>query len=259
MTALQNFKNHLRTKKKVLFITTSNRWSGSDEVAKSTQLAHDIANELKQVDIKVIDASKLKIYDCEGNVSGLKENNCGVSGANLEDKEKNPSGCHRCWASINHKDDELWKISKELLESDTVIFFVSTRWGQTNGIYQKLIERLTWLENRWATLGEDNVLANIEAGIVAIGQNWNVENVLETQKKVLTFFGFRVPSVLSIWWQYTQDYNDESENSYEKAPYAFQESFKILLKGLKKVKNSSIKYVNRFTDFFPYKKTNSNS
>jgi hypothetical protein len=38
----------------------------------------------------------------------------------LKDKEKNPSGYHRCWASIHNEDDELWKISKELFESDCV-------------------------------------------------------------------------------------------------------------------------------------------
>ncbi len=249
MSALQNFKDHLKTKKKVLFIATSNRWEGSGEVAKSTQLANDIAKEMEWVDIKVIDASKLKIYECEGNVSGLKGNNCGVKKANLEDKEKNPSGCHRCWASINHKDDELWKISKEMLESDAVVFFISTRWGQANGIYQKLIERLTWIENRWATLGEDNIVANIEAGVVVIGQNWNSETVMETQKKVLSFFGFKVPTPLSIWWQYTNETDDETEDSYKQAPYAFQKSFNLILKGIEKVKNLGTKYVSRLRDF----------
>jgi multimeric flavodoxin WrbA len=53
---------------------------------------------------------------------------------------------------MNHKDDELWKISKPLFEADVVIFFSSIRWGQTNSYYQKIIERLTWLENRHSTL-----------------------------------------------------------------------------------------------------------
>jgi multimeric flavodoxin WrbA len=250
---LNLFKSYLKTKKKVLFLATSNRWSGDSSPAKSTQLALDIASELKSVDIRVIDVSKLKIYDCEGNISSMKGNNCGVKDATLMDKQKNPSGCHRCWASINHPDDDLWKISLALLESDAVVFFVSTRWGQTNAIYQKLIERLSWIENRWATLGEDNIVKDIEAGMVLIGQNWNGPQVLQTQKNVLTFFGFKTPSQLSFSWQYTEDYNDETMKSYDQAPYKFQVDFGVLLKGLKKSKGSLSKYVNTYLDFFPKK------
>ena len=251
MADLTTFKEYLKTKDKVLFLTTSNRWEDSGEVAKSTQLAYDIARELKSVDIKVIDVSKLKIYECEGNISSVKGNNCGAQDAALKDEKKNPSGCHRCWASINNPDDELWKVSKELLERQVVVFFVSTRWGQTNSIYQRLIERLSWIENRWATFGEDNIVKDIEAGIVVIGQNWNTQNILQTQRNVLTFFGFQVPGELSMSWQYTEDWNDETEESYKKAPYAFQEHFKVLLTGLKKSKENYSKYVNRYTDFFP--------
>lgn len=251
MTDISSFKKYLKTKKKVLFLTTSTRWEGSGEVAKSTQLALDIAGDLKEVDVKVIDVSKLNIYPCEGNVSSLKGNDCGSAAAVLEDKEKNPTGCHRCWASINNPDDELWKVSKELLESEAVIFFISTRWGQTNSVYQKLIERLTWLENRWSTLKEESVISQIEAGVIVIGQNWNTQDVMQTQRNVLTFFGFRVPLELSMCWQYTEDANDETETSYKRAPYAFQEKFKVLLKGIKNASKEAGKYVNRFTDFFP--------
>jgi multimeric flavodoxin WrbA len=251
MTELNSFKTYLRSKKKVLFLTTSNRWSGEGISAKSTQLAFDIAAEIKSVDIRVIDVSKLKIHDCEGNISSLKGNNCGVKESTLSDKQKNPTGCHRCWASVNHPDDELWKVSQALLESDAVVFFVSTRWGQTNGIYQRLIERLSWIENRWTTLEEDNIVKDIDAGMILIGQNWNGSQVLQTQKNVLTFFGFKAPSELFLNWQYTEDINDESAESYLAAPYAFQNVFKVLLKGLKKSKSSLSKYVNTYMDFFP--------
>lgn len=251
MTDISTLKTYLKTKQRVLFLTTSNRWKGSGEDPKSTQLARDIANELKTVNIKIIDVSKLNIYVCEGNVSGIKGNKCGTQEAILNDKEKNPSGCHRCWASVNNPDDELWKVSKELLQSDAVVFFVSTRWGQTNSIYQKLIERLTWLENRWTTLKEDNIVKDIDAGIVLIGHNWNTANILQTQRNVLTFFGFKTPVELSMNWQYTDDFNDESQESYEKDPYAFQKQFRILLHGLRKSKENLSRYVNKFTDFFP--------
>ena len=220
--------NHLKNKKKVLFITTSNRWIGDKQKAKSTILAEYIAEQLGNT--TVIDASKLKIYDCEGNVSKHEGNNCGVKDAKLKDDKKNPTGNHRCWCSFNNKDDELWEITKPLFEADAIVFFVSTRWGQTNGIYQKLIERLTWLENRHSTLKEDNIIADKEAGIVLIGQNWNGSSVVDIQKQVLKFFGFKVPDTLSFNWQYLQDAKDETADSYKAAPKQFEKDFGVKIK-----------------------------
>jgi len=238
---------HLRSKEKVLFLTTSNRWEGDKEAPKSTQLAHHIASKLEGK-VTVLDVPSLKIYPCEGNVSRFAGNNCGVKDSVLKDAKKNPSGCHRCWASLNNPDDELWKISKELLESDAVVFFISVRWGQTNAFYQKLIERLNWLENRWTTLEEDNVISGIEAGCVVIGQNWNEEAVMRTQMQVYEFYGFQVPQELSFNWQYTQDIMDETQTSYQAAPSAFEMTFRMILKGAKKVTESLI------PSFFNFKK-----
>jgi multimeric flavodoxin WrbA len=225
---LDKLINHLKEKKKVLIITTSNRWVGDKQKPKSSVLAEYVASEIGNAE--VIDVTKLKIYDCEGNVSKNEGNNCGVKEAALKDKEKNPTGNHRCWCSFNNKDDELWKISKVLFESDAIVFFGSVRWGQTNGVYQRLIERLTWLENRHTTLKEENIIKDKEAGVVFIGQNWNGENVIDTQKQVFKFFGFKVPDVLSFNWQYLNDPKDESQNSYKKAPSAFEEAFDVDVK-----------------------------
>ena len=63
----------------------------------------------------------------------------------LKDKKKNPSGNHRCWASVNDKSDQLWKVSDEIFNSDIILFFGSIRWGKMNSIYCELVERLTWL------------------------------------------------------------------------------------------------------------------
>lgn len=217
----------LKKHKQVLFITTSNRWQGekNNEQPKSTQLAYSIAKRVGQNKVRVIDVPKLKIYPCEGNISTERGNTCGVYKAMLNDKEKNPSSNHRCWASINNQDDELWKISKELFQSDCVIFFGSIRWGQMNSQYQKLIERLTWIENRHTTLGEDNIIKNINAGIIIISQNWNGENVLKTQKQVLKYYGFNVPKSLSWNWQYSDEDDEESNESYIKAAITFKQTF----------------------------------
>ena len=125
------------------------------------------------------------------------------------------------------KDDELWKIVKELLESDCVIFFGSVRWGQVNAVYQRLIERLTWLEARHTTLGEDNVIKDIDAGIILTGQNWNGLEVVETQKSVFKFFGFKVPEQLSWNWQFTKDKYDESLKTYKASFKGFEKDFEL--------------------------------
>lgn len=219
-----NIIDYLRTKKRILILSTSNRWE--NEKPKSLVLAEKIANSVGEK-VKLIDVTKLKIYRCEGNVSASKGNICGAKGACLKNKNKNPSGFHCCWASINNKDDELWKITKELFISDCVLFFGSVRWGQTNSVYQKLLERLTFIENKHTTLKGKNILKDKEAGLVLLGHNWNVKNVLKTQRKVLGYFGFKVPKKLFLSWQFTENSQDESAEGYRKAIGKFREDFGI--------------------------------
>jgi multimeric flavodoxin WrbA len=211
--------------RKSLLVTTSNRWKGEKELPKSSLLAQQIA---KLTGATLIDAAALNIATCEGNVSSVRGNVCGVQDSMLKDEDKNPSGVHRCWASINNKEDELWKVSKPLLEAEAIVFFASVRWGQTNSVYQRLIERLNWLENRWSTLKEDNVLKNVQAGIVLVGHNWNGDQVLNTQKQVLKFFGFNVPAELSFNWQWTNDILDETAEGYEQEPQDFGSEFGLV-------------------------------
>jgi multimeric flavodoxin WrbA len=214
--------------KRVLIITTSTRWEGDKELPKSSILAREIASRLDNAE--VIDAAKLHIYQCEGNVSAAEGNKCGLKDSSLKDNEKNPTGNHRCWVNINHEDDELWKISRPLFDADVILFFVSVRWGAANAVYQKVIERLNWLENRHTTLGEENIIANKEAGIIAIGHNWNGGNVVELQKQVLNFYGFQVPEELSFNWQWTSDSNDESQSGYKAERGAFERFFGLINK-----------------------------
>jgi multimeric flavodoxin WrbA len=224
--------NYLSSKKdsKVLFITTSTRYpfnTGYDkggvegELPKSTELALHIKKSIPNKS-KWIDIPQLKILPCEGNVSHRDGNSCGVKDSILKDKEKNPTGNHRCWASVNDTSDELWKVSKDLFDADIVLFFSSIRWGQTNSEYQKLIERLTWIENRHSTLGEENLIGDKETGFICIGQNWNGINVVGVQKKVLNFYGFKTPDNLFWNWQYTDNPKDETQESYKKSYNAFR-------------------------------------
>lgn len=199
-------------KKKVLFLTTSNRWSGDKELPKSSTIAEEISK--KFTNIEIINVAKLKIFPCEGNVSTKRGNTCGLKEAMLKDKDKNPTGNIRCWASLNNKSDEMYKVANSIFESDIVVFFGSIRWGKMNSIYAELIERLTWLENRHTTLNESNLLKDKKAGIVATGHNWNGKEAIKLEKEVLSFFGFQTPDELSFNWQWTNDKNDESKKGY---------------------------------------------
>jgi multimeric flavodoxin WrbA len=224
---VRRFIEKLTPCKKVTFITTSSRSPYVEkfgESPKSSQLARNLAEKLKQRDVKVeiIDAAKLNIHNCLGCVSELHGNNCGVKESAVKDDVKNPHGHLRCWASHDFEDDELYKIANAIYDSQAVIFFGSQRWGSVNAIYQKVIERLDWMENMHSTLGEKSTIDNIMAGLVVIGQNWQVDQSLTTQKKVLEFFGFQVPEELYMGWQYTRDANEESPESYRDAVDTFE-------------------------------------
>src|SRR5450432_1380017 len=219
---------HLESKNDILLVTTSNRFEGHAwDVPKTTQLALRIRDRLrkKKKRVTLIDVAKLTIHTCEGNISGKRGNDCGVLAAKLPDRFKNPTGQHRCWASINNEDDQLYKISRELFRSRAVVFFVSVRWGQTNSVYQRLFERLSWIENRFSSLGEASIpqLKKLEAGIVLFGHNWNDEAVLKTQRQNFKWFGWKIPAALSFCWQYTSDAEEESRKSYLDAARQFAE------------------------------------
>jgi len=101
------------------------------------------------------------------------------------------------------------------------------RWGQASVFYQQLIERLTWLENRHATLGESNLLENVQSGFICTGQNWNGIDVVDTQRRVHTFYGFK-PNDKFYWnWQFTSKITDETQQSYKEAFPEFVKKFKV--------------------------------
>lgn len=199
--------------KECVFITTSNRWD--KELPKSSELAEVLASMIDPKP-RIFDAFKLKIYPCEGNVSHRDGNHCGSKDAIMKNKEKNPGSFMRCWASLNNPDDELWRISKAIYEADSIVFFGSVRWGSMNATYQKLLERLTWIENRQSTLGEKNPVKGKEAGLIALGHNWRGKEVLDQQRAILEMFGFETPKELFFNHQWTNEMYDESMKGYVK-------------------------------------------
>lgn len=227
---------HLATKDDVLLLTTSNRYEkhASWDVPKTTQLARCIEAQLKgkRRRVTLLDVAGLRIHACEGNISGARGNNCGVRDAKLQNKRKNPTGHHRCWASINNADDELYEVSRALFRAQAVVFFVSVRWGQTNSVYQRLFERLSWIENRFTSLGEAPIpaLRKLEAGMVLFGHNWNDRQVLATQKKNFGWFRWKTPDALSFYWQYTARAEEESLASYRDARAQFGELVQLTVR-----------------------------
>ena len=221
---------YLESKEKILFLLTSNRWSGhKDDTPKSSSLAYLLQEKLGPNKVKIIDVSKLKIYECEGNVSSKTGNHCGIKESLLKNG-KDKTGEHRCWASFNNKDDELYKVVNELLDSDVVIFFGSIRWGKMNAVYAKLIERLTWLENRHSTLGESNIIKDIECGVISVGHNWNGLEAIKTEKKVLEYFGFKTPKELFWSYQWTDNALDETKSGYNRDIKDFDKEFFDIIK-----------------------------
>ena len=214
---------------KVLFLTCSNRYKNilKTQSPKSTILAEVMSKKLDNVTI--INVPDLIIHPCEGNVSREDGNKCGVKQALLKDKEKNPSGYHRCWASLHNPDDELWKISKELFESDCVIFFSSVRWGQANMFYQKLIERLNWINNRYIPYGESNIIKDVTSGFICVGQHQYADQICERQYDNHDYYGFKPDKNLYWYWNAEDiDYDDETLEGYLESYPEFYEEFRIV-------------------------------
>lgn len=223
--------SELKKFKKVLLLTCSNRYQKilEKQTPKSTILAHVISKNLK--DCTIINVPELNIYPCEANVSREDGNKCGIKEALLEDKTKNPSGYHRCWASIHNPDDELWKISKELFNSDCVVFFSSVRWGSANMFYQNLIERLNWINNRYIPLGESNLLKDISSGFICVGQHDDAEKVCAVQKDCHEYYGFDVNNQLYWYWMAEDiEFDEETLEGYLESYPTFFDEFKIIKK-----------------------------
>ncbi len=231
LKVLKNTIKELEKYKKVLLLTCSNRGEevSKTQLPKSSILARVIHNNLDNSTI--IDVTKLKIYPCEGNVSRMEGNVCGIKEALLDDPEKNPSGYHRCWASVHNPDDELWKISKELFESDCVVFFASVRWGAANMFYQKLIERLNWINNRFIPYGEENIIKDISSGFIIIGQHKYGDDITELQYNNHEYYGFNVNK--ELYWNWNAEdieFDDETLQGYLDSYPEFFDEFKIKIK-----------------------------
>src|SRR5262245_50914043 len=111
---------YLEAKDDILLLTTSSRYQEeAGDIPKTTEFAMRVQARLEGSGKRVtlLDVTKLKIYICEGNISSRRGNNCGVPEAKLDDPVRNPTGHHRCWASLNNPDDQLHEVSRALFKS----------------------------------------------------------------------------------------------------------------------------------------------
>jgi len=94
--------------------------------------------------------------------------------------------------------------------------------------YQKLIERLNWINNRFVPLGEDNVIKNIESGFMIVTQHYGGEPITENQMDMHDYFGFKVNPALYSYWQAEDIYfDDETLRGYLESYPRFYSEFRI--------------------------------
>ena len=125
----------------------------------------------------------------------------------------------------------MWKISRELFESDCVVFFASVRWGAANMFYQKLIERLNWINNRYIPYGEKNIIKDISSGFIIVGQHQYGDDITKLQLNNHEYYGFKIND--KLYWNWSAEnieYDDETLQGYIESYPEFFEDFKIELK-----------------------------
>ena len=82
-------------------------------------------------------------------------------------------------------------------------------------------------EGHFSSQCKSNIVKNIETGFICVGQNWNGENVTETQMEVHKFYGFKPNKSLYWNWQYTKNSNDETQKSYKASHNKFIKDMKL--------------------------------
>jgi len=123
------------------------------------------------------------------------------------------SGPYRCWAhwySVQDPDkyggvDEMPVLYDNIAWADLVLFATSARWGTHSALLQKIIERMTVLENLSSTYGEPNPLAGKKAGVIVTGHQWLTQRIAMHLLDVFSFMGFKAERGYQFVWQRTFD------------------------------------------------------
>jgi hypothetical protein len=111
------------------------------------------------------------------------------------------------------------------------MFFSSVRWGSANMYYQKLIERLNWINNRYIPYGESNIIKDTTSGFICVGQHQYADDICELQYGNHKYYGFNADKDLYWYWNAEDiDYNDETLQGYLESYPEFFEEFHIKIK-----------------------------
>lgn len=127
------------------------------------------------------------------------------------------AGKYRCWAhKLSHADpnryggaDEMGLIYDHIAWADAVIFATSVRWESHSAVLQKVIERMTTLQNRHAVYKEPNPLQGKKCGVVVTGHNAKAQSVASHLLEAFQWLGFHTEFFYQIVWQKTQNLHSE--------------------------------------------------
>lgn len=131
------------------------------------------------------------------------------------------AGKYRCWANkLSHEKpseyggkDEMGVIYDALDWCDLVIWGTSVRWGSHSALMQKIIERMTNIENRVVVYGEENYVKGKKCGVVVTGNNYESDSVANHLAQQLGWFGFDTNPGRTFTWQKSQDIHYEQEDN----------------------------------------------
>lgn len=191
---------------KILIISTTTH---RDKSTSKMVLSHisDVLN--KKHDVDFIDANDLHIVPNQSCYSDGGKN-CASPDA----------GKYRCWAhKLSHENpddykgkDEMGIIYDALEWCDLVIWGTSVRWGSHSALMQKIIERMTNIENRVVVYGEENYVKGKKCGVVVTGNNYESDSVANHLAQQLGWFGFETDPGWTFTWQKSQDIHYEQED-----------------------------------------------
>lgn len=162
--------------------------------------------EVRGYKVRVIDASQLHVV-----------NNLSCYSSGKSDCASYDAGKYRCWAhKLSHDTpseyggkDQMGSLYDAYDWADIVIFGTSVRWESHSAILQKIIERMTTLQNRDVVYGERNPLQDKRCGVVVTGHNSMAQNVAAHLLRVFEWLGFTTNIFYQIVWQNTQNIHSE--------------------------------------------------
>lgn len=127
------------------------------------------------------------------------------------------AGRYRCWAhKLSHENpdayggaDQMGVLYDGFRWADVVVFATSVRWESHSALLQKIIERMTTLQNRATVYGEPNPLSTKRCGVLVTGHNAKAQSVASHLIEVFQWLGFESCFFYQMVWQFTENLHSE--------------------------------------------------